>query len=41
VLVDGRIVVEDGELRTMSLEKIMEMAEKAREELLSRLGEQA
>ena len=39
VLVDGRLVVEEGELKTMSLEKIMEMAEKAREDLLSRLEE--
>jgi len=39
VLVDGQIVVGDGELKTMSLEKVMEMAEKAREDLLSRLEE--
>ena len=37
VMVDGQLVVEDGELKTMSLEKIMEMAEKAKEDLLSRL----
>ncbi len=37
VFVDGRPVVEEGRLITMDLEKIMEMAAKAREELLSRL----
>ena len=37
VFVDGRPVVEDGRLTTMDLEEIMEMAAKAREELLSRL----
>ena len=37
VFVNGRPVVENGRLTTMSLEEIMEMAAKAREDLLSRL----
>ena len=37
VLVDGRIVVEDGRLTTMDLGEIMEMALRTKEELLSRL----
>ena len=37
VMVDGELVVEDGELKTMRLEDIIEMAEKAKEDLLSRL----
>ncbi|RLI09945.1 N-ethylammeline chlorohydrolase [Candidatus Bathyarchaeota archaeon] len=37
VFVDGELVVEDGELKTMDLEDILEMAAKAKEDLLSRL----
>jgi len=39
VLVNGRIVVEDGKLKTIDTWKVMEMAERTREELLSRLEE--
>ena len=39
VLVDGEIVVEDRELKTMDLADIMEEATKAKEDLLSRLEE--
>ncbi len=37
VFVDGELVVEDGELKTMDLEDILEMAVKAKEDLISRL----
>ena len=37
VFVNGRMVVEDGELTTMRLEDVLDMAERTKEELLSRL----
>jgi len=39
VLINGKIVMEDGEVTTVNVHRVLEMAEKTKESLLMRLGE--